>query len=256
MRRTQTDALSLRRCGCTQVPNWLSRYPPGITGSSCRIVTDCSAEQLNHKLMAVIQQRFSFVNLMFLFGPWVDPQPRSIVFQKWKRLFWARQGRTGKPLLMHITHSWYHMSRHLALRKQLRRACHERRRQRIHEVTDQAIQAAAIHDSRGLYEAIRKHTPRQTKTIRFRDSIGKLLDPQAELATLHQHFEQLFQAAQPVPPGHQSKPLILAVEEIEHQLLKTRVHTAVAPGTPPAAVVHALAPQVAGLRATWPCSRP
>lgn len=73
----------------------------------------------------------------------------------------------------------------------------------------------------------------------FETPIAISLTLQAELDTL-----QLFQAAQPVRDALNCKPLILSIEEIEQQLLKTRVHKAVAPGTPPAAMIHALVPKL------------
>lgn len=59
------------------------------------------------------------------------------------------------------------------------------------------------------------------------------------------HFGRPFQADPPAPKVINCTPLILTVDEIEPQLQKTRVHKAVAPGTPPAAVIRALAPQLA-----------
>ena len=75
------------------------------------------------------------------------------------------------------------------LRTQLQSLCKQKKRNRVRQITDNAARAAAQHDSRGLYEAVRALTPKQARRcIRFRTDQGALHSPAQELKILIEHF--------------------------------------------------------------------
>ena len=129
--------------------------------------------------------------------PWQQPQVQESIqhlWSKWRaftvsksgsRVFEAgsRPGRLGKPL----TGSTVPI-RNGASRLDERCCCRPWRRP----------QHARIHNSRGLYQIIKRLAPKQVrKRMQLRGHDGQMLTPDQELRLLTQHFSHRFRATQP-----------------------------------------------------------
>lgn len=146
-------------------------------GQSIQTLRTRSAEQLNRTLMKVIQQRTNTIIQNICRCGLVNESTIKIhCFEEVETSFLGEEPHVINSWIQAILHCWRHMSRPMAFRKQLKQVCQEQRTQRIADATNQASRAATAHDSRSLYEAVRRLTPKQArKAIRFRDTHGHLM---------------------------------------------------------------------------------
>ena len=205
----------------------------------------CTPERLVDTL---VQRSYMVVQRSLAAPPlWVDSTSMSLVSRKWKHLDWARKKHPNLGLT--TLRAWYHWMRFRQLHKQLCHHCKRNKLDRIRQITSAAARAAAAHDTRALYEAVRQLTPKQARrAIRFRDAQGLLQDPQQELTRLQVHFTKIFDVPTDPVLTPTCSPWIPSANDLYHQLRKTKPLKAVAPGTLPGLVAKRLAPELA----SWP----
>lgn len=143
-------------------------------------------------------------------GVW-QHEARSFVARKWRQLFWARS-QAGN--LRGIVRAWAHWTKFHQLDKRLSGLRKRKKRNRIRQVTNDAARAAARHDSRGLYEAVRALAPKQARrSIRFRDATESLHSPEQELELLIDHFTAIMGVGKSEAPPL-CAPTLLTADEI------------------------------------------
>lgn len=207
---------------------------------SIQTTSPCTPE----RLVATLVQRSYMVVQRSLAAPplWADSTSMSLVSRKWKHLDWARKQHPSLGLT--TLRAWYHWMRFRQLHKQLCHHCTRNKLDRIRQITSAAARAAAAHDTRALYEAVRQLTPKQARrAIRFRDAQGLLQDPRLQV-----DFTKIFDVPTDPVLTPTCSPWIPSANDLYHQLRKTKPLKAVAPGTLPGLVAKRLAPELA----SWP----
>ena len=175
---------------------------------------------------------------------WCLYSTRSLVALKWRHLHLARTTQLKTSLTNGVFRACYHMTQHAKLRHRLRKHCQDLRKQRVQKIIHDATQAAARHDARRLYMAIRTLTPKQPRRqIRFRTA-GVAQTPQVELEALMTHFEAIFCGTSSDVPPLTPLDLPFTQEDLEHELRATQIDKAVAPGTMPPLIIKHFAPHL------------
>ena len=174
---------------------------------------------------------------------WMKESTRSLVAQKWKHLHLARQGLGDTMPLSKCFHVWFHVSRFFRCHRLLAKHCTEQKKERFRSITADAARAAAAHDTRALYQAIRLLTPKQVRRmVRFRGSVGEPMLAEQELHHMERHFAPIFQTSEAPTTTDTCTPVLLTEAELVFQLAQTKKYKAVAPSTIPALLIRALAP--------------
>lgn len=241
-RSMSTHTRRLHQAMAQDDPRWHTFLEQAASTIHC--TPTCQPEKLVETL---VQQSFMVVHPQRTTLPlWAEPRSTSLVARKWKHLHWARQRHSC--LRLTSLRAWCHWMRFRRLRKQLSQHCKQTKTARIRQITSTAARAAAVHDTRALYEAVRQLTPKQARrAIRFQDSHGLLQDPQQELTCLQVHFTKIFDVHSDPVMIPQCMPWIPSEADLCRQLRLTKSLKAVAPGALPGLVAKKLAPELA----TW-----
>ena len=132
------------------------------------------------------------------------------------------------------------------------------RKQRIHDLLEQAKVAAQDHNFREHHKIVNRLAPRAAyKKFQLRLH-GQLLSPQEELAAMKKHFTRLYQAdadrtSHATP--HPSAAVSVTESEVRDAINRLPISKAGLPGSSPGAIWRLCTDQVAGVVATDLCSR-
>ena len=142
-------------------------------------------------------------------------------------------------------------------------ACREARRNVLLQATEEAKTCAYKHDSRGVYQIIRRIAPKQSRQrLQLRAADGRMLTPTEEADALEEHFAGRFRETnlcllrQAMGPWPAAEAPSLNPELLRDQLMQTPRRKAVPCNHPPSAVwrccADIIAPWVCDmLRALW-----
>ena len=114
---------------------------------------------------------------------------------------------------------WQLYTRFLIASKQCRWEAKQRRLHRMDNIFAEAKAAAANHDIRALYRAIRKLAPKRSRErIKLKDAVGRHLTLKAELDHLHDRFQQVFADLPPEEHAPCLQTMRLSEQEISEAL--------------------------------------
>ena len=147
-------------------------------------------------------------------------------------------------------HAWQSATRFHQIDRRMRRTCRAKKLQQLDNLLAEA-QNSPEQGILGLYRIIHRFKPKTSKrTIHFRDSEGKLMTAQAELAQLREYFSDLFQESTraQAPDWHLHDGLWPSLGEVTAALHSLPTSKALPSGHAPAALwrqnVASLAPVV------------
>ena len=128
--------------------------------------------------------------------PWQQHQVQESIQHLWSK--WRAFKQVRKQGLRGWFQAWRAWK---AFDKQYRthqKRCKQARRAVLLQAMEEAELHARTHNSRGLYQIIKRLAPKQArKRMQLRGQDGQMLTPDQELSLLTQHFSQRFKAEQP-----------------------------------------------------------
>ena len=179
------------------------------------------------------------------------PKHRSIVAQLWHSYSIVR--RTSTCSLPDLFRAWFHSTRIQQLKRRLSTSCKQAKVKRLQDAATAAHHAALRHDTRVVFEIIRRLTPKQPhRAIRLRGSKGEALFAIEECAQFEQHFASVFQSTSEIHPPDNG-PLVglpFSRDDLAHAFGSAPVHKAVGPKTLPNLLLRALSEPLADW--LWP----
>ena len=193
--------------------------------------------------------------------PWQDGTVQHYAVTMWghfRARAALRRKSTARPTLKRLfliwKHTFYFNKMHIAARERGKHL----RKQRIHDLLEQAKVAAQDHNFREHHKIVNRLAPRAAyKKFQLRLH-GQLLSPQEELAAMEKHFTRLYQAdanrisqATPYP----SAAVPVTESEVRDAINRLPVSKAGLPGSSPGAIWRLCGDQVAGTVAADLCSR-
>ena len=167
---------------------------------------------------------------------------RSIIAQLWHSYGILKQTQTCS--MQSLFKAWTHFARLHRLKRRLSQSCKTVKVQRLQRAVTEAAAAAQRHDTRKVFEIIRKLTPKQPfRAIRLRGPSGEAMPAHDECKQFEAHFEAVFQCTQPfkAPDLNQIAALPFTFDDLTHALANAPVTKAVGPRSLPNLLLRMLA---------------
>ena len=149
---------------------------------------------LHNILFQVCSEIFPAQKQQRALHPWQTPEVQQgikVMWAQWRAFKKIR--KNGLQGWFAAWKAWKSFDRHYRAH-QLR--CRQARRAKLLRAMDDAQDCAKRHDSRGLYQIVKRIAPKQPyKRLQLRDPKGLMMTPSAEVDMLQSHFRERFQAA-------------------------------------------------------------
>ena len=172
--------------------------------------------------------------------PWQQPQVQAGIRSLWCKWRAFKQVRKqGLRGWFQAWRAWKAFDQHYRMHQ---RRCKQARRAVLLDAMQEAEQYARAHNSRGIYQIIKRLAPKQARRrMQLRGAEGQMLEPCAELDLLEQHFSQRFTAIQQADVDLASRSwegrgdLVLDVATVCRYIQQVPRRKAVPRGHPPSA---------------------
>ena len=129
----------------------------------------------------------------------ISPVYKSIIESKWTHMAHLQRIARSSPLgLAQWFGCWFHVARATALHRQHKKQATQIRKQKFHDLIQEANHAAVAHDSYKLHSLIRRVAPKVSRQrIHLRNAQGALAHPLEELAILRSFVHDKWNTPQP-----------------------------------------------------------
>jgi len=125
------------------------------------------------------------------------PDQTQSIQQKWQHLAHITQCKSTD--LQALFHVWIHYGRFRALKRQQQRLTRQRKRQKMQDLLADVAHASYRHDSFAVYQAIRKHTPKQPlKKIRLRLPDGTPASATQAMQMTQAYIQKIWHSSTPI----------------------------------------------------------
>ena len=154
--------------------------------------------------------------------------------------------RSHRNDLETIWRRWLSSIRLLKLRKLVRTANRQRKRESLEQHIQEAANAFRCHNPYRMYKVIRKIAPKTPyQVVNLRSQYGLAQDPATELQEIAKFFQELCTGQEWIPSSHPLQQMPFTCEDIERALRSTPSTKSVAPDSCPGILVKHLSTHLA-----------
>ena len=155
-------------------------------------------EQLHAVLFQACCQAFPKPQTAPTEKPWLSQPVQLSVKELWAR--WRAFKQVRKNGLRGWFQAWRAWKNFDKQHREHQRRCKQARRAKLLTAMQEAQACAYKHDTRGLYQIVKRIAPKQAyRRLQLRDDRGLMLTPAEEADSLQMHFRTRFQAELPAP---------------------------------------------------------